>query len=84
MAATKEDEKLVREGFERLREAGKTGSGVDAVPFSFHRNAETTEYLVKLLRRFADFPLVVEVRHASWNARKFLICSVRTTRILQH
>jgi len=26
MAATKEDEKLVREGFERLREAGKLGA----------------------------------------------------------
>jgi uncharacterized protein YecE (DUF72 family) len=67
MVATKEDERLVREGFELLREAGKLGAVLLQFPFSFHRNAETTDYLVKLLKRFADFPLVVEVRHASWN-----------------
>jgi len=65
---TKEDEKLVRAGFEPLREAGKLGAILLQFPFSFHRTAESTAYLVQLLKRFADFPLVVEVRHASWNA----------------
>jgi uncharacterized protein YecE (DUF72 family) len=36
-------------------------------PFSFHRTEETTSYLAGVLKRFADYPLVVEVRHASWN-----------------
>jgi uncharacterized protein YecE (DUF72 family) len=36
-------------------------------PFSFHRTAENATYLEKLLKRFADYPLVVEVRHATWN-----------------
>jgi uncharacterized protein YecE (DUF72 family) len=36
-------------------------------PFSFHKNEETTAYLSKLMKRFADYPLVVEVRHATWN-----------------
>jgi len=67
MSASKEDEKLVREGFEPLRDAGKLGAVLLQFPFSFHRTAETTEYLMALLKRFADFPLVVEVRHASWN-----------------
>ena len=66
-AGSAEDEKLVRAGFEPLREAGKLGAVLLQFPFSFHRTHETTSYLVKLLKRFADFPLVVEVRHASWN-----------------
>ena len=65
---TKEDEKLVRAGFEPLRKAGKLGAVLLQFPFSFHRTPKTTVYLVQLLKRFADFPLVVEVRHASWNA----------------
>ena len=66
-AGTAEDEKLVRAGFEPLREAGKLGAVLLQFPFSFHRTRETTTYLLKLLKRFADFPLVVEVRHATWN-----------------
>jgi len=66
-AGTAEDEKLVRVGFEPLREAGKLGAVLLQFPFSFHRTRETTAYLLKLLKRFADFPLVVEVRHATWN-----------------
>jgi len=65
--ATKEDEKLVRAGFEPLREAAKLGAVLLQFPFSFHHDKETTIYLMRLLKRFADFPLVVEVRHASWN-----------------
>src|SRR5215475_9595509 len=49
-AASKEDEKLVREGFEVLRDAGKLGAVLLQFPFSFHRNAETTAYLVRLLK----------------------------------
>jgi uncharacterized protein YecE (DUF72 family) len=37
-------------------------------PFSFHRTRETAEYLASVLKRFADYPLVVEVRHSSWNS----------------
>lgn len=66
--ATKEDEKLVRAGFDPLRRAGKLGAVLLQFPFSFHRDEETARYLVQLLKRFADCPLVVEVRHGSWNA----------------
>jgi uncharacterized protein YecE (DUF72 family) len=65
--ATKDDEKLVRVGFDPLQKAEKLGAVLLQFPFSFHRDEETTRYLVQLLKRFADFPLVVEVRHASWN-----------------
>src|SRR6266478_6433841 len=67
-SATTEDERNVRAGFDVLREAGKLGAVLLQFPFSFHRTNETTTYLEGVLRRFADYPLVVEVRHATWNA----------------
>src|SRR2546423_7599041 len=66
-SATSEDERAVRAGFDVLRNAGKLGAVLLQFPFSFHRTAETTTYLVESLKRFADYPLAVEVRHASWN-----------------
>jgi uncharacterized protein YecE (DUF72 family) len=68
LTATASDEKEVRAGFDVLRAAGKLGAVLLQFPFSFHRTRENAAYLGKLLQRFADYPLVVEVRHASWNA----------------
>ena len=62
-----EDEKLVRAGFDVLRGAGKLGAVLVQFPFSFHRTKETLAYLDGVLKRFAEYPLVVEVRHATWN-----------------
>jgi uncharacterized protein YecE (DUF72 family) len=64
--ATSEDERLVRAGFDVLRAAGKLGAVLLQFPFAFHRTTETLARLSELLKRFADYPLVVEVRHASW------------------
>ena len=61
-----EDERLVRTGFEPLLAAGKLGTVLVQFPFSFHRTAETVAYLTSLLKRFADYPLTVELRHATW------------------
>jgi uncharacterized protein YecE (DUF72 family) len=65
-----EDEKLVRAGFDVLRQAGKLGAVLLQFPFSFHRTKETLAYLGGVLKRFADYPLVVEVRHATWNVKE--------------
>jgi uncharacterized protein YecE (DUF72 family) len=65
-ATTAEDERLVRAGFDVLRGAGKLGAVLLQFPFSFHRTTETVAHLSRILKRFADYPLVVEVRHASW------------------
>lgn len=70
--ATRDDERSVRAGFDVLRKAGKLGAILLQFPFSFHRTKETTEYLTAVLARFADYPLVVEVRHASWNDAEVL------------
>ena len=61
------DEREVRAGFDVLRDAGKLGAVLLQFPFSFHHTAETRAYLEELLKRFRDYPLVVEVRHATWN-----------------
>ena len=69
--ATVEDERLVRAGFDVLRGAYKLGALLLQFPFSFHHDAENVVYLKALLDRFGDYPLVVEVRHASWNEHSF-------------
>jgi uncharacterized protein YecE (DUF72 family) len=66
-----EDERAVRAGFDGLRAAGKLGAVLLQFPFSFHRTEDNIAYLEKLVKRFADYPLVVEVRHATWNDKAF-------------
>src|SRR6266849_3085016 len=66
-SATPEDERAVRAGFDVLHKAGKLGAVLLQFPFAFHRTAETTAYLSAVLKRFADYPLAMEVRHATWN-----------------
>jgi uncharacterized protein YecE (DUF72 family) len=71
-SATADDERAVRAGFDVLRAANKLGAVLLQFPFSFHRTKETTAYLSAVLKRFSDYPLVVEVRHASWNSPETL------------
>jgi len=65
-SATNDDERAVRAGFAVLQRAEKLGAILLQFPFSFHRTKETVAYLTAVLKRFADYPLVVELRHASW------------------
>lgn len=71
-SATWEDERAVRAGFDVLRAAGKLGAVLLQFPFSFHRTKETMAYLSAVLLRFRDYPLVVEVRHDTWNSPETL------------
>ena len=71
-SATKDDEKAVRAGFDVLQNAGKLGAVLLQFPFSFHNTKESASYLAGLLRRFADYPLAVELRHASWQSSETL------------
>jgi uncharacterized protein YecE (DUF72 family) len=64
------DEREVRLGFDVLRSVGKLGAVLVQFPFAFHRTKETVAHLNELLLRFADYPLVVEFRHASWSVRE--------------
>ena len=65
--ATKQDEKDFRTGIDVLAKARKLGSVLLQFPWSFKNTADERVYLAKLLERFKDYPLVVEVRHTSWN-----------------
>ena len=65
--ATKKDEKEFREGMDVLAKAGKLGSVLLQFPWSFKNTADDRIYLAKLIEQFSDYPLVLEVRHRSWN-----------------
>jgi len=71
MSASPADEKAVREGFDLLMGAGKLGAVLLQFPFSFHNTPENLAHLRKVLDAFRDYPLAVEVRHATWNDKKF-------------
>jgi len=71
-AATKEDERAVRAGLDVLRKANKLAAVLLQFPFAFHCTRETVAYLTAVLTRFRDYPLVVELRHSSWQRTETL------------
>jgi uncharacterized protein YecE (DUF72 family) len=68
---TAEDVKIVRAGFDVLRDANRLGAVLLQFPFSFHNAPESLARLNQILDDFRDYPLVVEVRHASWAQKEF-------------
>jgi uncharacterized protein YecE (DUF72 family) len=70
--ATNEDEKAFREGMDPLAEAGKLGAVLIQFPWSFKNDSEERSYLTQLVERFKVYPLVVELRHESWNSPRIL------------
>jgi uncharacterized protein YecE (DUF72 family) len=66
--ATAADETAVREGMDVLASEGKLGAVLLQFPWSFRNTDDERMYLGKLLDQFKDYPLVVEVRHSSWNS----------------
>src|SRR5215510_4555020 len=70
--ATAADEKLYREGIDPLMEAGKLGAVLIQFPWSFKNDRDERAYLNQLAARFKDYPLVVELRHESWNNPRLL------------
>ncbi len=70
--ATAADEKAFKEGIEPLFNEGKLGALLLQFPWSFKNTGDERVYLTKLLDWFRDYPLVVEVRHASWNTPRVL------------
>lgn len=65
--ATSVDEQAFRAGIDPLAEAGLLGALLLQFPWSFKNSEESREYLGGLLDTFKDYPLVVELRHGSWN-----------------
>lgn len=67
MNATGEDERLFRAGMAPLLEGKLLGAVLMQFPMSFRNSPENREYIAGLQRRFDEYPLVLEVRHSSWN-----------------
>ena len=65
--ATAADEQEFRDGFAPILEQGKLGALLMQFPWSFRNKPENRDYLARLCARFAQFPLVLEVRHGSWS-----------------
>lgn len=65
--ATAEDEKAFREAINPLAESGKLGAILIQFPWSFKNTEAERAYLSRLIAQFRQYPLVVEVRHTSWN-----------------
>lgn len=67
------EEDLWKAGIEPLMEAGRLGALLAQFPYSFHYGEDSREYLYRLQRRFDGYPLVVEVRHRSWDREEALL-----------
>jgi uncharacterized protein YecE (DUF72 family) len=64
--------KAARAALDRLREEGRLGAALLQFPWSFKREPASEEWLRGLLRALEGLPLVVEVRHASWDSPEVL------------
>jgi uncharacterized protein YecE (DUF72 family) len=68
---TKDEVAQAREGFDVLHDSGKLGAVLLQFPWSFRNDEGNREWLRDLTTTFAAYPLVVEVRHESWNEPGF-------------
>jgi uncharacterized protein YecE (DUF72 family) len=50
-----------------LQDAGRLGALLLQFPYAFHHTSANRAYLCQLVERFHGYPLVLEVRHRSWD-----------------
>jgi uncharacterized protein YecE (DUF72 family) len=62
-----EDVRHTREGLDLMHEAGRLGAVLMQFPRSFRNLPENRDWLDGLVSTFQQWPLVLEVRHESWN-----------------
>ena len=67
----RDDVIVVCSGFDELMEADKLDAVLVQFPWSYKNDESTREWLSDVLTDFKQYPLVVEVRHASWNVPEF-------------
>ena len=71
-AWTSDEVHETRAGLEALAEEGRLGAVLVQFPWSFRRTPESVEWLTDVLNAFRELPLVLEVRHISWDAPEVL------------
>ncbi len=64
---TADEVKQTRAGLDALHEAGRLGAVLVQFPWSFRNTEDNRDWLDEVVRTFSDWPLVLEVRHLSWN-----------------
>ena len=69
---TADDVRMVTEGLETLAEAGRLGAVLAQFPWSFKPGTDARGWLRELAREFAAWPVVVEVRHGTWQRPQHL------------
>jgi len=69
---TSEEVRTVQKGVDVLVEAGRFAALLLQFPQSFHNTLDNRSWLFRLITTFNMYPLVVEVRHKSWNQPEIL------------
>jgi uncharacterized protein YecE (DUF72 family) len=70
--ATPEDERLMKEAMDPLAANNRLGALLLQFPISFTQTKDNVAYLSRLRSTFQAYPLVLEVRHSSWNDARVL------------
>lgn len=70
-AFTRADVAAAREALDPLHEAERLGAVLLQFPWSFKRDDESRHWLDDVTSAYRGYPLVLEVRHASWNVPAF-------------
>jgi uncharacterized protein YecE (DUF72 family) len=65
--ASATDEAAFQRAMAPLQEAGKLGAVLLQFPYRFHATPESRAYVRRLAEAFRDYPLVLEIRHRSWD-----------------
>jgi uncharacterized protein YecE (DUF72 family) len=66
------DERDAKAGYDSLSAENMLGALLAQFPISFKCTDENRAYVEQLARRFRSYPLVLEIRHASWNKPEVL------------
>lgn len=67
---TEKDVADAKAGFDSLANQSKLGAVLIQFPISFKRTDENQRHIEALAKLFREYPLVVEVRHASWSTQQ--------------
>jgi uncharacterized protein YecE (DUF72 family) len=65
--ASANDAAAFRQAMAPLYEAGRLGAVLMQFPYRFHHTPDNLEYLRRLVAAFRQYPLILEVRHRSWD-----------------
>ncbi len=65
--AGRQEEKIFKQSLAPLMQESRLGSLLIQFPWSFRNTRENREYIGALCMQFLEYPVVIEVRHGSWN-----------------